>query len=82
MNLNLRAGNREDAEITGQICYKAFRSISEKHNFPPDMPSPEIAIGLTSMLLSRADVYSVVAEQNGEIIGSNFLWEGNHVSGV
>ncbi len=82
MNLNLRAGNPEDAEITGQICYQAFRTISEKHNFPPDMPSPEIAIGLTSMLLSRADIYSVVAELDGEIIGSNFLSEGNQVSGV
>ena len=82
MNLELRAGKPEDAEITGRICYEAFRAISEKHNFPPDMPSPEIAIGLTSMLLNRADIYSVVAELDGEIVGSNFLWEGNQVSGV
>lgn len=28
-----------------------------------------------SMMLSKPDVYSVVAEDNGRIIGSNFLWE-------
>jgi len=34
------------------------------------------------MMLSRPDIYSVVAELDGEIVGSNFLWEGNQVSGV
>ncbi len=82
MSLILRAGKPEDAEKTGKICYEAFKTISEKHNFPPDMPNPETAIGLTTMLLNRPDVYSVVAELDGEIVGSNFLWEGNQVSGV
>jgi len=82
MSLILRVGKPADAEKTGQICYEAFKTISEKHNFPPDMPNPETAIGLTTMLLSRPDVYSVVAELDGEIVGSNFLWEGNQVSGV
>src|SRR5215204_2180250 len=82
MSLNLRAGKPEDAEITGQICYEAFKTIAENHNFPQDFPAPEVAIGLTSMLLTRPDIYSVVAELDGEIVGSNFLSEGNQVSGV
>ena len=82
MSLILRAGKPEDAEITGRICYEAFKSIADKHNFPPDFPVPEAAVGLTTMLLSRRDVYSVVAELDGEVVGSNFLWEGNQVSGV
>jgi predicted N-acetyltransferase YhbS len=82
MSLILRAGKPEDAEITGQICYEAFKSIAEKHNFPVDFPIPETAIGLMKMLLSRPDAYSVVAEFDGRIVGSNFLWEGNQVSGV
>jgi predicted N-acetyltransferase YhbS len=28
-----------------------------------------------SMMLSKSDVYSVVAEADGRIVGSNFLWE-------
>jgi predicted N-acetyltransferase YhbS len=82
MNLNLRAGKPEDAEKLGRIIYEAFKTISEAHNFPPDFPTPEPAIGLAAMMLSRADVYSVVAELDGETVGSNFLWEGNDVSGV
>lgn len=82
MNLKLRAGRPEDAEITGRICFEAFKTISEKHNFPWDMPSAEAAIGLTTHMLSRKDVYSVIAEIGGQIAGSNFLWEGDKISGV
>lgn len=82
MSLKLRTGKPEDAEIAGTICYEAFKNIAEKHNFPPDFPNAEVGIGLISMLLNRPDVYSVVAESDGEVVGSNFLWEGNQVSGV
>jgi predicted N-acetyltransferase YhbS len=82
MSLILRPGKPEDAEKTGQICYEAFKTISEQHNFPPDFPTPEPAIGLLAMLLSRADVYSVVAEVDGKMVGSNFMWEQKFVAGI
>ncbi len=81
-NLILRKGRPEDAERCGVICFEAFKSISEHHNFPRDFPSPEPAIGLISFLLSRPDVYSVVAEVDGRTIGSNFLWETASIAGV
>jgi predicted N-acetyltransferase YhbS len=81
-NLILRKGRPEDAERCGVICFEAFKSISEHHNFPRDFPSPEPAIGLLSFLLSRPDVYSVVAEIDGRTIGSNFLWETASIAGV
>jgi GNAT superfamily N-acetyltransferase len=82
MNINLRAGRAEDAETTGKICYEAFRVIAENHRFPKDFPSAEAAGGMTAMLLSLPDVYAVVAEIDGRIAGSNFLWEGETVAGV
>ncbi len=79
----LRAGRPEDAQDLGQICYEAFKNISDAHNFPPDFPSPEAASGLMSMMLSSPNVYSVVAENNdGRVVGSNFLWEADSVAGV
>jgi predicted N-acetyltransferase YhbS len=81
-SINLRAGRREDAEACGVICYEAFKTISERHNFPPDFPTAEVAIGLLSELFSREDVYSVVAEVEGKVVGSNFLWENGVISGV
>ncbi|HEX8747222.1 MAG TPA: GNAT family N-acetyltransferase [Pyrinomonadaceae bacterium] len=73
---------REDVETCGRICYEAFKSIAERHNFPPDFPSPEVAAGLLSQLLSRDDIYSVVAEVEGRVVGSNFLWEPAVIAGV
>jgi GNAT superfamily N-acetyltransferase len=80
--LRLRAGRPEDTERLGSICYRAFRAIADEHNFPPDFPSSEIAGGLLASLLSREDVYSVVAETDGRVVGSNFLWENGTIAGV
>lgn len=82
MNFNLRAGRLADAEAGGLICYEAFKTISGQHNFPPDFPSAEVACDLFSSLLSRPDVYSVVAESEGRIVGSNFLWEDATIAGI
>lgn len=78
----LRPGRPGDAAACGSICYEAFKTLAERHNFPPDFPVPEIAIGLMSQLLSRSDAYSVVAEADGQIVGSNFLWENGVIAGV
>jgi hypothetical protein len=63
-------------------CYEAFKAIAEQHNFPPDFPSLEVAVGLYTMIFSRPDVYSAVAEVDGRVVGSNFLWEGDTIGGV
>lgn len=82
MHFNLRAGRLADAEAGGMICYNAFKTISGQHNFPPDFPSAEVACGLFSSLLSLPDVYSVMAETEGRIVGSNFLWEDTAIAGI
>ena len=82
MNINLRAGKPEDADACGAICYEAFKAIASQHNFPQDFPNAEVAIGFLSELFSRSDIYSVVAEVDGRVVGSNFLWESAVVAGV
>jgi len=37
---------------------------------------------MMSMLFSHPDVYAVVAEVAGQIVGSNFLWEESAIAGV
>src|ERR671911_679477 len=80
--LMLRVGRSEDAETCGLICYEAFKAIADEHNFPPDFPSPEVSGGLLTSLLSRGDLYRVVAEVDGRVVGSNFLWENGTIAGV
>ena len=82
MEISLRPGRPEDASPCGSICYEAFRAISDQHNFPRDFPNSEVAAVFLSELLSRSDIYSVVAEVDGRIVGSNFLWENAIIAGV
>jgi predicted N-acetyltransferase YhbS len=82
MDVTFRSGTVEDAKACGTICFEAFKTIAEQHNFPPDFPSPDVAVGLLTMVLSRKDVYSVVAERDGHVVGSNFLWEGDTIAGI
>ena len=77
-----RSGTVNDAAACGAICYEAFKTIAEQHHFPQDFPSVDTAVGLLTMVLSRSDVFSVVAECDGQVVGSNFLWEGDTIAGV
>jgi predicted N-acetyltransferase YhbS len=82
MTVTIRPARPEDAETCGAICYDAFTTIAAKHGFPPDFRSADIAIGAMSMFLSRSDVFAIVAERGGRIVGSNFLWETSSIAGI
>src|SRR5260370_1777962 len=82
MTIILRPGTAADAAACGPICYEAFKAVCEAHNFPPDFPSAEVATGVVSMMLAYPGFYSVVAEIDGRIVGSNFLDERSAIVGV
>lgn len=82
MEFIIRNAKLEDAEACGNICFEAFSRISNHHNFPPDFPNVEQAIGLLSHTFSREDLYTTVAEIDGKIVGSNVFWENGEIVGV
>ena len=82
MNVTLRPGTAADAERCGEICYNAFKAVADQHNFPPDFPSQEVARGLLDRLLANPGFYSVVAEFDGTIVGSNFVDERSTIAGL
>jgi predicted N-acetyltransferase YhbS len=82
MNLILRSGTPEDAAACGTICFEAFKAISSEHNFPWDLPSAEIGIRLMRGLLANSSFFSIVAEVDGRIVGSNFLDERGPIRGI
>ena len=81
-DLTIRGAAAEDGPACGQICYDAFSTISAAHGFSCDLPSPEAAIGLLTMMFSTPGFYAVVAELDGRIVGSNVLAEQSVIHGV
>lgn len=82
MTITIRRGTAEDATILGKICFEAFQSISDAHNFPWDFPSSQVATGLMERLLASPHAYSAVALKDGKPIGSNFLAEHGPIAGI
>jgi GNAT superfamily N-acetyltransferase len=82
MSVVLRPGVPADAAVCGPICFEAYKAINDEHNFPWDFPSAEVATGLLTMMLSNPGFYSVVAEEDGNVVGSNFLDERGPIVGV
>lgn len=82
MAVAIRRAAAADAAECGRIICEAFGAIADQHNFPRDFPSTEVATDLASMLIAHPGFYGVVAEQDGRIIGSNFLDERSAIAGV
>jgi len=82
MNIVIREATPADAPACGKICYDAFYKIGADHNFPPDLPSPEAGIGLLGMMFAHPGFYSIVAELDGRLVGSNNLDERSSIPGI
>ncbi|HEV7422945.1 MAG TPA: GNAT family N-acetyltransferase [Mycobacterium sp.] len=82
MQATVRPARAADSQECGRICHDAFAAIAGRHGFPPDFPSVEIATALLSELIAHPGFFSVVAEQDGRIAGSNFLDERSLIFGV
>jgi predicted N-acetyltransferase YhbS len=80
--LVIRRATPADTEVCGRICFEAFGTLADKHNFPRDFPSPEIATHVLSTIFSHPSFFCVVAEQDGKVIGSNCLDERTSIAGV
>lgn len=82
MSISIRPITPADVNVCGRICYDAFHSINTRHGFPPDFPHPDVATGVVSMMASHPEIYGVVAERDGEVVGSNFIDERSAIFGI
>ncbi len=82
MNVTLLPGSPFDAVVCGTICHKASTDLSDRHGFPPLFSRPEAAIGLVSEQLSHPAYYSVIAELDDRVVGSNFLDERSTIAAI
>jgi predicted N-acetyltransferase YhbS len=80
--ISIRRAKPEDAPECGRICYEAFRKVNSDHNFPPEMPAPEMGLLVLQMMFSHPSFFCVVAEAQGKVIGSNCLDERSSIFGI
>jgi predicted N-acetyltransferase YhbS len=80
--VTIRRAQPEDARACGEICYEAFEKINGEHGFPPELPSPDIAINLLSRMFSHSGYFCVVAEVEGRVVGSNCLDQRGTIAGI
>jgi predicted N-acetyltransferase YhbS len=73
MSVTTRPASAGDLTAIARTMYAAFKSISDRHNFPPDFDTPETAHSVASLLLGHPKFYGVVAEDNDRLLGSNFI---------
>jgi predicted N-acetyltransferase YhbS len=73
MEVHVRAAEANDGKACGRICYRAFATVAERHGFPPDFASVGDATDVVSALIAHQNFFSAVAEEEGTVIGSNFM---------
>jgi predicted N-acetyltransferase YhbS len=78
----IRPATPDDVPACGRICYDAFSAINAAHNFPCDFPFPEAAVGVINGMFNAPGLYCVVAESDGQILGSNCLDERAIIHGI
>lgn len=71
-----------DTDTLGDICYRAFKDISERHGFPSDFASPEFAHMVIGSLIRDETIYGVAARLDGRLVGSNFIELTDGASGI
>jgi predicted N-acetyltransferase YhbS len=81
-NITIRRAQPSDAEVCGHICYEAFTRLNHHHGFPSDFPSPEAAVGVLSSVFSHPRFFCIVAEQGGQLVGSNCMDERSAIAGI
>jgi predicted N-acetyltransferase YhbS len=82
VDTKIRRANREDIEVLGEICYRAFCELADHHNFPHEFPNLEAAHGVVGSMISDPGHYGIVAELNGRVAGSNFMDERSAIAGI
>lgn len=82
MTVSIRQAQPADAIACGRIIHAAFTALAAQHDFPSDFPSAEVASDAAAALIGHPGFYGVVAEHDGQIVGSNFMDTRSPIGGI
>jgi predicted N-acetyltransferase YhbS len=80
--VTIRGATSEDARDCGRIFYDAFASIATRHNLPIEPSSRDFTDLKAAEMIAHDGIGAVVAERDGEILGSAFVDERAVISGI
>jgi GNAT superfamily N-acetyltransferase len=80
--LLVREATARDAERCARIVYDAFAAIASRHNLPVEPDSPEFTRFKVCEMLSNDGFAGLVAERDGEVLGSTFVDERSAIAGI
>jgi len=78
----LREAVAADVPACGRILYEAFATLAAAHGFPPDFPTVAVATGCMRGLVANPGFFGVVAERDGQVLGSSFLDERSTIHAI
>ncbi|MEG4889831.1 GNAT family N-acetyltransferase [Microcoleus sp. F8-D3] len=79
----IRRATHEDIDVCAAITYKAFKDISDRHQFPhTDFPTQEFSTEIISLLIESPLFFDIVAESSGAVVGCGFMDERNPIRGI
>ena len=70
--LRIREAKTDDATVCGRIMFDAFESLATRHAFPIEPGTPEFTDFQVTAMLGTEGVFALVAERDGDIVGSAF----------
>jgi predicted N-acetyltransferase YhbS len=80
--LRIREATADDADDCGRIFFAAFEALATRHAFPIEPGTPEFTDFQMRSMLAADSIYGLVAERDGQIVGSAFQDERGPIVGV
>lgn len=71
-----------DAGACAEVMFAAFESLATRHAFPIEPETPEFTGVQMESMLATDGIYGLVAEQDGNVVGSAFADERGQIVGI
>lgn len=80
--LAIRSATTADGDRCAEIFYDAFAAIATQHSFPVEPGSPAFTRYRVSEMLATEGFVGLIAERDGEVLGSAFIDERAAMAGI
>lgn len=81
-DVSIRRARATDAGDCAGVMFAAFEALATRHDFPIEPQTPEFTGMQMESMLTTNGLYGLVAERNGDVVGSAFADERGEIVGI